>query len=85
MYVEKVLSHAAPLFFYSIHKLVILCVGLDRIEVFITLIHVYTCPMKGELWSVCWLHFDRYRSILYAILKLEDALISYLWPSTNKV
>ena len=66
--------YTRPPHLHIIHKVVILCVGLHYIELFVTLIHVYTCPMKGELWSVCWLHFDRHQIIFYAILRLEDTL-----------
>ena len=56
-------------------------VGLDCTELFVTLIHVYTCPMKGELWSVCLLHTDKHPVIFYAIY---FNIISVLHPYMNK-
>ena len=55
--VEKVVSHAADFFTFLIHKVVcfyFVYALFDFVELFVILVHVYICPMKSELWSVCW-------------------------------
>ena len=61
--VEKVLSQAAAslsLLFYIIQTVAFLCFAYALLGcvqcswLFLTLILVDICPMKGELWPVCW-------------------------------
>ena len=52
------MSHAADFFAFLIHKVVcffsFVYALFDFVELFVTLVDVYICPMKSDLWSVCW-------------------------------